>query len=693
MNRQKLIAVLTTLLCMVSGKASAYHFYVNNSDGVKIYYNYINETEIEVTNSNGTIKYIGVVNIPESVTYNGHNQNVTGIGEEAFYNCSSLTSVSIPNTVTKIDKKAFGNCRSLTSLVIPDNVTSIGEQAFSQCTGLTSVNIPNGITSISAYTFSGCNSLTSIVIPDNVTSIDRYAFTSCYKLASVNIPNNVTSIGDNAFQSCAGLTSLILPNGITNIGNRAFGYCSKLTSVTIPNSLSTMGTHVFSGCSSLTSVTIEEGVTTIAQQAFLDCTSLTSLVIPNSITQIGYNAFNGCIGLESIVVKDGNTVYDSRENCNAIIITSSNTLFVGCKNTQIPESVTKISNYAFQNCTTLTSIVIPNSVTNIYQYAFDGCTGLTSVEFGNSITTIGEHAFSGCSSLTALVLPNSVTTIGQGAFGKTGIISVVIPNSVTSIGNYAFQNCSGLTSITSLIENPFFIDAYVFDGIHSDVTLYVPQGTKDKYKSYSSWNKIENIVESGESATISIADANGLATYCPEVGVDFSNTTDIAAYKASVDNSTVTLTRVNKVAAGEGVLIRSLNGGAVNDATVSIDIEATKNKDNAFKGTLVNKTLSEKEGNTTNFVLSKKNGVVGFYKANETTVAAGKAYLPVENYSAEAEARGLSIVFDNETTGICDMESKQTDNNDAVYTLDGTRVKHPVKGIYIKNGKKIVIKQ
>ena len=161
-------------------------------------------------------------------------------------------------------------------------------------------------------------------------------------------------------------------------------------------SVTSIGNYAFSGCSGLTSVIIPSSVTSIGEDAFLGCSSLTSVIIPNSVTSIGRSAFQGCSSLTSIVVESGNPVYDSRENCNAIIETSSNELIVGCKNTFIPNSVATIGNSAFESCSSMTSIRIPNSVMSIDSYAFHGCRSLTSINIPNSVISIGEYTFSSC---------------------------------------------------------------------------------------------------------------------------------------------------------------------------------------------------------------------------------------------------------------------------------------------------------
>ena len=186
---------------------------------------------------------------------------------------------------------------------------------------------------------------------------------------------------------------------VTSIGSKAFYWCSGLTSIEIPAGVTSIGEYAFSGCSRLTSIKIPAGVTSIGEYAFSGCSGLTSIEIPAGVTSIGDSAFRNCSGLTSIVVEAGNTVYDSRDNCNAIIEKETNTLIQGCKKTKIPAGVTSIGDSVFEGCSGLTSIEIPAEVTSIGDSAFSGCSGLTRIEIPAGVTEIGYAAFSGCSGL------------------------------------------------------------------------------------------------------------------------------------------------------------------------------------------------------------------------------------------------------------------------------------------------------
>ena len=237
-------------ICMLSFHAMAYDFSYTHQ-GTTLYYNITSDNTVDVADYNSVS---GAVVIPSSVTNNGTTYSVTSIGYSAFYSCSGLTSITIPNSVTSIGTYAFWRCSGLTSITIPNSVTSISEWAFYECSSLTSVTIGNSVTSIGDMAFEGCSSLTSVTIGNSVTSIGYRAFYECSGLTSVTIPNSVTSIGQDAFYNCIGLTSVTIGNSVTSIGGYAFYNCSGLTSVTIGNSVTYIGYEAFYNCIGLTSI-------------------------------------------------------------------------------------------------------------------------------------------------------------------------------------------------------------------------------------------------------------------------------------------------------------------------------------------------------------------------------------------------------------------------------------------------------
>ena len=331
---------------------------------------------------------------------------------------------------------------------------------------VTSKAYSGDITIPSTITYNGINY--------SVTSIGDSAFYSC-SLTSITIPNSVTSIRSSAFELCSGLTSITIPNSVTSIGSSAFERCNRLTSITIPNSVTSIGSRAFTNCRGLTSITIPNSVTSIGETAFYYCSGLTSITIPNSVTSIGNAAFGHCMGLTSIIVESGNSKYDSRNNCNAIINSSTNNLIAGCKNTIIPNGVTSIDDDAFSGCYGLTSITIPNSVTSIGDYAFGWCKNLTSFIIPNSVTSIGHFAFHGCSGLPSITIPNSVTYMGY----------MLFPHEANDQLSYIF------------VDNPtppyLHIDSWYSDSFYNSVTLCVPAAAINAYRNASVWGNFQNI--------------------------------------------------------------------------------------------------------------------------------------------------------------------------------------------------------
>ena len=429
---------------------------------------------------------------------------VVGIGREAFKDCTSLTSVIIPEGVKKIFHRAFCGCTALTSLVIPEGVTAIGLQVFCGCTALASLTIPESVTTLVPLIFTDCPALTlhvkagslahiiahqnhipfelpegsvtpelfhavlpdgtgctiigcitsaeTLRIPENigglpVAGIGRQAFLNCTSLTSVSIPEGVTEIGSFAFEGCTALTSVSIPGSVTQIGAFAFDGCASLTGVIIPDSVTQIGEYAFSGCTALTSISIPDSVTEISNSVFNRCTSLTGVVIPESVTKIDDHAFSGCNDLTLHVTAGSYAHY------HALLKGFPVGLPAGSVTPELFHAVLPDgAGCIIYGCITAAETLrIPESigglpVAGIGSYAFRLCSSLTSVVIPEGVTWIGEGAFCACFALTSVVIPESVTSIGVRAFFYcNGLPSIVIPEGVTQIGDEAFKDCPALT--------------------------------------------------------------------------------------------------------------------------------------------------------------------------------------------------------------------------------------------------------
>ena len=408
--------------------------------------------------SSMTIPFVGSF-IPSLVK----NVVITGgtiIPDKAFYNCSYLNSITFsnPSSITSIGERAFQNCTSLTTIEIPNSVISIGSVAFAGCKNLSTVSIPNSVTSIGSSAFSSCTSLTTIEIPNSVTSIGAGAFSGCSKLSSLSVPNSVTSIGANAFRDCNQLYNKY--DNADYIGNSENAYYALISFSNtaalceINENCKVIADGAFVSCVNLTSVIIPDNVTNIGKKAFKDCSNMTTIEIPNSVIDIDEHAFSNCGGLTSIII--GN-------------------------------SVKHIGNYGFNNCISLNSIAISNSVDSIGKYAFNNCYQMSSISIGDSVKRIGEGAFSGCSGLSSITIPNAVSTIEKSVFSNcTNLESVIIGKSVTSINANAFDECANLKKIICLASVPPSITE---DPIPNTDSVFVPSACVDIYKKASIWKR------------------------------------------------------------------------------------------------------------------------------------------------------------------------------------------------------------
>ena len=389
--------------------------------GENAYWNLYNNEVLKIVGTGPMDNYDEWASVPWSyyrfsIKHAIVSSGITNIGSRAFVDCSSLKSISIGDTVLTIGSYSFSDCISIKTIIIPDSVQAIADYAFcgyggfDSCTGLEYVYLGKSVESIGDNAFNGCEALSSVdfpnsiisigrgafahtglttaIIPDSVNFIGSGAFSFCPYLSSASISNSVTYIASETFYH-SGLTKIYIPESIKSISSDAFKECINLRSVIVPDSVTFIGSSAFKGCTNLADVMLGASVETIEARAFEDCTNLGSIDIPESVTKIGTGAFFSCSNLTSIAVNENNAVYDSRNNCNAIIGSKANNLLFGCKNTVIPETVTRINWGAFQACNGITRIVIPNSVREIENYAFVNCKEMNSIIVSSNTTKIG----------------------------------------------------------------------------------------------------------------------------------------------------------------------------------------------------------------------------------------------------------------------------------------------------------------
>ena len=620
----------------------------------------------------------------ETVTF-AEGSQLSEIGKSAFAE-TALISITIPASVETIGDEAFNKCSSLDTVTFAEGsqLSEIGKSAFAE-TALTSIEIPASVTEIGESAFENCSYLTSIEIPASVTKIGRWAFQWCTSLETVTFAEDsqLSEIGEFAFSMCTELSSITIPASVKTIGYGAFKE-TALTSIEIPASVETIYGEAFNSCSSLETVTFAEGsqLSEILECTFAE-TALTSIEIPASVTSIAYDAFSKCQGLASITVANGNEVYESPDNCNAIIDKDSKALIIGCQNTIIPNTVESIGPSAFQDCPDLTSIEIPASVTEIGSGAFNNCSSLETVTFaeGSQLSEIGESAFQDCSSLETIDFAEcpQLSEIGGWAFAETALTSIEIPASVTSIGEYAFWYAGNLASVTvHWTESLPYIGEDAFSYINEEAVLNVPFGTVAKYSEESAF--MDYFAEIKSAFELSVSSAGWASMYLP-CAVTIPSDAEVEVYYASAaSGNTITLSKVEEIIPAEtGVIVKAEEGTVEFAETAEA---GTPIVGNLFKGLLADDDYSEKV-----YVLSgaSAEGTPLFQEYEGDQLNAFKAYLPKSAVSGVDE---IKFRFD-EATGIESLTPALSEGEGAIYNLNGVRVDGSYSGIVIRNGKKM----
>lgn len=678
--------------------------------------------------------------------------NVSTIGEDAFYGCPAIKSISINENNTTYDSR--DNCNAIIetstktlisgcqNTIIPSNVETIGESAFCRCSGLTNIIIPSSVKTIDDDAFQNCSGLKTITInnhPNYVLSINFGAFSGCTSTTDVYCyastlnfstdnsyfkPNkatifhvaandkarwenlfsdrNVTFVGDleniekltydvgegnsvaisvSESDLAAVTGELTIPSSytdgtnsydVTAIAEDAFANCTNLTAVSIPSTITSIGSEAFSGCAGLSSITIPSGVTEINASTFAGCSSLASVSLPTNISAIGNNAFDGCSSLSSITLPTGLTS-----------IAKGAFKGTGLTTIEIPYSVKSVGESSFEGCSGLKSVTLPTDLAMIAKNTFLNCTSMTTVNIPVAVTKIEEGAFKNCDKLVAVTLPSGLVELGMSVFENSGLQSITLPPEVTAIAQKAFYSCRNLVSATLYAPQLTTYADNAFDDNAANRKISVLSDYVDTYK--SNWSKYTNDIVP-ISLTLNDNPKNTAEKWCTYYNAVANVTVPagVTIYKAQLDqaNSKVMLSEVG------GSIIAKGNAVMLKGSTSSINLSSAAS---AGSGDYTGNDLKGGTAtpSTVAYTLAGINGVMGFYQYTGESLDPNKAHLEV----AASGARSF-IGFDSGTSTDVKLQTEADDSDQEWYTIDGRKLKgQPTqKGIYVKNGKKHVVK-
>lgn len=632
--------------------------------------------------SNVNLRFRDSHTVPFSSSYNEATRTLTISGTEDMPNYSSRSDSPWYEYADKIEK-----------VVIQEGVTSIGQNAFCGCSSLSSVSIPNSVCTIKDGAFELCYSLTSINIPATVSSFSPWAFNYCNKLMAINIAsdhpeyktidgNVYTKTGGTLIRFASGKSTFDIKSNVEYIGEAAVAYCNNLTSVAIPSSVKEILSGAFEGCS-MKKVNMSEGLREINDGAFSYCQELTEVTMPNSVvsaynTPFGYcsklkvanigtglqnfssEMFWGCESLQNIYVAKDNPniksvggVVVSKDGKSLELFPSGRTSAV------IPEGVTEIKDYCFQNNLILTSVTLPNSLEVIGEYAFSECDNLSSITIPNNVTDIKGHAFAYCDYLKTVTIGSGVTHIGPDAF--------FCASKVEDVYMYADPSLEWEEDGDDFMSGKETV-CHVFNAEACN----------------TKWNEVVNLTFVSDLlpqvGTAKMAGAN-LATYyygTDNVKVDAGT----QVFKVARNGSQLSATEVEDriIKAGEGVILKS-QGETIAMATTTEE-SAADYSDNILDGVDVD---TSKPVGYHYYTLTQYKGDLAFVEIPGTKLLAHKAYF-------KTTSNPFAYYFDD-ATGINEIGQQTTDNRQQpIYNLSGQRLNKMQKGINIIGGKKVLVK-
>ncbi len=465
---------------------------------------------------------------------------VESLGESAFNGCSSVVAIELPESVKSIGKSAFDGCKALETLVIPASVESIGASAFKGCTGELKLNIDVaagksateglfngakfstvtlgiGVTTIGDYAFAGCSAINTINWGSNIENLGVSAFSGCSSLLEVVLPDSTTILGSGVFANCTAISSVVLPDNIVAISDSAFSGCSALSTFVAPSNVVTVGKEVFKNCKALGNFELPATLEAIGDSAFEGCKAMTSVTLPASVTSLGKSAFKSCSAIVSVELSDAMTeiMESTFSGCSSLatiaipapIATIGASAFENCSALSAVTYSTEaqlniIGSKAFKGCVKLQSVNIPDSVITIAESAFNGCVGIMEIGFGegSQLATIDKGACAGCTNLRYIIMPDTMTRLGASAFaGCTTLATAIMGEGVLKIDDKVFDGCGKLNMVYSLAVVPPTLGSDVFNGCAKNLKIYVPFDSVIGYQTDEAWGEYRDIIIGAET--------------------------------------------------------------------------------------------------------------------------------------------------------------------------------------------------
>ena len=560
--------------------------------------------------------------VGSTYSYNGYEYSVSSGKATITKYTGSASNLTIPSTlggysVTKIGNSAFKDCKTLTSITIPNSVTSIEGYAFSGCTKVTSLKIGNSIDEMGSYAFSDCTSLKTVTIASGTTIIGYGAFYDCTSLTSVSIPNTVTKIGDSSFSNCTSLTSATIPNSVKSIGSSAFNNCKNMSSLSIGSGVTSIGNSAFKDCKSLTSVTIPNSVTSIEGYAFSSCTKVTSLKIGNSIDEMGSYAFSGCTSLKTVTIASGTTIigYGAFYDCASLTSIS------------IPDTVIKIGSVKLNDDNLKDNTVFYNHPSSMTIY---GTSGSFAQKFANANSI--RFSTSSIPSTPTTVSPTSVslnkTSITLGAGESYTLTKTVSPSNASTSYTWSSSNTSVATvnssgKITARNSGTATITVKTSNGKTATCKVTVKNAP-----SKISLNKTKVTLGVGETFDLNSTLPSGTASYSVKYT---SNNTSVATVKASgglvtakkAGTVTITATTYNGKKATCTVTVKNAPSKiSLNKTKVTLGVGETFDLNSTLPSGTASYSVKYTSGNTSVATVKSSGGLITAKKKGTAVITA-----------------------------------------------------------------------